>query len=147
MKYAAEWKGKPLWVPFMERAAIEPEYNVFNIKESIWEIIYQSTTNGKSLDKNLPFHSYLSHTVSKHKRVGKQASSTLALTGQLSLLIFHCNCFLLIWMLKCIIGHDPGGPGTNGSGGREEDLPPQCGRNMLCLPINNKKCIFLLFAE
>lgn len=101
----------------------------------VWKIIYQCTTHAKSLAQILPFHRYSSRLVSKHKCVGKQASSTLALTEQFPFLIFHCNCFLLIWMLKCIIGHNPEGPGNNGSDGRGEDLTPQFGCNMLFWPI------------
>lgn len=58
----------------------------------------------------LPFHRYTSHPVSKHKWVRKQSSCSLALTEQFFFLTFHCNCFPLIWMLKCLTGHDPTGP-------------------------------------
>lgn len=42
--------------------------------------------------------------MSKYNCLGKQATSTQAFTEQFPFLIFHCNCFLLIWMLKCSIG-------------------------------------------
>lgn len=75
-----------------------------NPYESIWEIIYQCTRNRKSLDKILCAHRYTSQPISKYNCLGKQATSTQAFTKQFSFLIFHCNCFLLIWMLKCSIG-------------------------------------------
>lgn len=42
--------------------------------------------------------------MSKYNCLGKQATSTQAFTEQFPFLIFHCNCFLLIWTLKCSIG-------------------------------------------
>lgn len=126
-----QWNGQPIGKanPFEcppWRQQLQNKSTIYWTPETpygiVWKIIYQCTTNGKSSDKILPFHRYPSHPVSKHNCVGKQASPTLALTEQFSFLIFHCNCFLLIWVLKCIVGHDPAGPSTNGSDGRGEDL-------------------------
>lgn len=112
MKCVAKWKGKPLWVLPMEWAATE-QITVYPTPEnpsgSVGLVIYQCTTNWKTLDMILPCHRYTSHPVSKHKWVRKQWSCSVALTEQFSFLTFHCNCFPLIWMLKCLTGHGPTG--------------------------------------
>lgn len=110
----------------------------------------QTPRNGKSFGKILLFHRYPSHPISKRKSLGKQTSSTLALTELFSILIFHCNCFLLIWMLKClrsITGHDPAVQSINGSDGKGEGLTSQFGCNALCWPLLIIKIAFFFCLQ